>query len=40
VLNDVIKLGLLDSDMPKSAVSLRFPIDALDVLFPKLFAET
>jgi Fic family protein len=40
VLNDVIKLGLLDSDTPKSAVSLRFPIDALDVLFPKLFPET
>jgi Fic family protein len=40
VLNDLITLGLLDSETPKSAVSLRFPIEALDVLFPKLFPET
>jgi Fic family protein len=40
VLNDLIKQGLLDSDTPKSAVSLRFPIEALDVLFPRLFPET
>jgi len=24
---------------PKGAVSLRFPMDALEVLFPQLFAE-
>ncbi|MFG1302924.1 Fic family protein [Xanthobacter autotrophicus] len=40
VLNDVISLGLLASDTPKGPVSLRFPADALDVLFPKLFPET
>ncbi|MFG1345545.1 Fic family protein [Xanthobacter autotrophicus DSM 431] len=40
VLNDVISLGLLASDTPKGPVSLRFPSDALDVLFPKLFPET
>jgi Fic family protein len=40
VLNDLIRLGLLDSDTPKSAVSLRFPVDALEILFPKLFPET
>jgi hypothetical protein len=36
VLSDVV----LASHTPKGAVSLRFPIDALDVLFPRLFPET
>jgi Fic family protein len=40
VLGDVIAAGLLGSDSPKSAVSLRFPVDALDILFPRLFPET
>jgi Fic family protein len=40
VLNDVIAAGLLASDTPKGAVSLRFPIDALDILFPRLFPVT
>jgi Fic family protein len=40
VLSDVIDAGLLGSESPKSAVSLRFPMDALDVLFPRLFPET
>jgi Fic family protein len=40
VLADVIAAGLLDSDTPKTAVSLRFPAEALDVLFPRLFPET
>lgn len=40
VLSDVVELGLLASDTPKGAVSLRFPVDALDVLFPRLFPET
>lgn len=40
VLNDVIATGLLASDTPKGAVSLRFPADALDLLFPRLFPET
>jgi Fic family protein len=39
VLNDVIATGLLASETPKGAVSLRFPADALDLLFPRLFAE-
>jgi len=39
VLSDVIEAGLLGSETPKGAVSLRFPIDALDVLFPRLFPE-
>jgi Fic family protein len=40
VLADVIAAGLLASDTPKGAVSLRFPVDALDILFPRLFPET
>jgi Fic family protein len=40
VLNDVIAAGLLGSETPKGPVSLRFPMDALDVLFPRLFPET
>jgi Fic family protein len=40
VLKEVIDAGLLASDTPKSAVSLRFPADTLDVLFPRLFAES
>lgn len=39
VFNDVIGLGLLASETPKGPVSLRFPADALDTLFPKLFPE-
>ena len=37
MFNDVIGLGLLASETPKGPVSLRFPADALDMLFPKLF---
>ena len=40
VLNDLTTLGLLASETSKSAVSLRFPIDALEILFPRLFPET
>ncbi|BBK40163.1 hypothetical protein STVA_01830 [Allostella vacuolata] len=40
VFNDVLAAGLLASDTPKGPVSLRFPVDALDVLFPRLFPET
>jgi Fic family protein len=39
VLNDAVGTGLLASETPKGAVSLRFPADALDMLFPRLFAE-
>jgi Fic family protein len=39
VLKDVVDMGLLASQTPKGAVSLRFPADALEVLFPKLFNE-
>ena len=37
VLNDVIAEGMLASATPKGAVSLRFPIEALEILFPRLY---
>lgn len=40
VLNEAIKEGLLASETAKGAVSLRFPAEALEILFPKLFLET
>ncbi|HEY7763389.1 MAG TPA: Fic family protein [Aestuariivirgaceae bacterium] len=40
VLKDVVDAGLLASESPKGPLSLRFPADALDVLFPRLFPET
>jgi Fic family protein len=40
VLNDLTSAGLLASDTPKSAVTLRFPAETLDSLFPRLFPET
>jgi Fic family protein len=40
VLNAVIGTGLLASDTPKGPLSLRFPVDALEILFPRLFQET
>jgi len=40
VFNDVVDAGLLASETPKGPVSLRFPVDTLDILFPRLFPET
>jgi Fic family protein len=40
VLNDAATIGLLGSETPKGKLSLRFPADTLDVLFPRLFPET
>lgn len=40
ILNDLAFAELLASDTPKGPVSLRFPIDALEILFPRLFPET
>jgi hypothetical protein len=40
VLADVVAAGLFASDTPKGPVSLRFPVDKLDALFPRLFPET
>jgi len=40
LLNEIVDLGLLSSDTPKGPVSLRFPADLLDLLFPRLYPET
>ena len=40
VLGDVVDTGLLASATPKGPVSLRFPVDALEELFPRLYPET
>lgn len=40
VFNDVIATGLLGSDTPKGPVSLRFPTETLEYLFPALFPTT
>ena len=39
ILSAVIAEGLLASNTPKGPVSLRFPVAAQDILFPRLFAE-
>ncbi len=40
VLNDLVDNGMLASETPKGPVSLRFPSDALELLFPRLYPET
>jgi Fic family protein len=40
VFNEVIAAGLLASESPEGPVSLRFPAETLDVLFPRLFPVT
>ena len=40
VLGDIVDAGLLASATPKGPVSLRFPIDTLEGLFPRLYADT
>jgi Fic family protein len=40
VFNDVVAAGLLASETPKGSVSLRFPPDTAEFLFPRLFPET
>ncbi|MDR3440598.1 Fic family protein [Telmatospirillum sp.] len=40
VLADAIEAGLLASETPKGPVSLRFPADAVEELFPKLYPQT
>ena len=39
LIGDVIDAGLLASKTTKGPVSLRFPSETLDVLFPRLFTE-
>ncbi len=40
VMNDLAQEGLLASATPKGAVSLRFPVHSVDVLFPRLYPHT
>ncbi|MBX3490306.1 Fic family protein [Parvibaculum sp.] len=40
VLGEVVKAGLLASETEKGAVSLCFPADALETVFPRLFPAT
>lgn len=40
VLADLTEAGLLGSETPKGQVSLRFPTELLDILFPRLFPQT
>ena len=37
LLSQLLAEGVLGSDSQKGAVSLRFPVKALDVLFPQLY---
>ena len=39
VLGDIVGAGLLASATPKGPVSLRFPVDTLEGLFPRLYPE-
>lgn len=39
VLNDTVAAGLLASRTPKGPVSLRFPDDTLEILFPRLYPQ-
>ena len=40
LLAALVEDGILGSDTPKGAVSLRFPLHAVEILFPSLFPET
>ena len=39
LLGSLVEDGILGSDTPKGPVSLRFPMKAVEVLFPRLFPE-
>ncbi len=40
LLASLVEDGIIASDTPKGPVSLRFPLDAVEILFPSLFPET
>ncbi|MBI1206840.1 MAG: hypothetical protein GC191_06070 [Azospirillum sp.] len=40
LLTALVADDILSSDTPKGPVSLRFPLDAAEALFPNLFPET
>jgi DNA-binding IclR family transcriptional regulator len=40
LLATLVRDGIVGSDTPKGAVSLRFPVDAVEIHFPNLFPAT
>jgi Fic family protein len=40
LLGALVSDGIVGSETPKGPVSLRFPLDAIEILFPSLFPET
>ena len=40
LLASLVEDGILGSETPKGPVSLRFPVKAVEILFPRLFPET
>jgi Fic family protein len=40
LLGTLVSDGILASETPKGPVSLRFPLDTIEILFPSLFPET
>jgi Fic family protein len=40
LLSSLVADGILNSDTPKGPVSLRFPLQAAEILFPSLFPQT
>jgi Fic family protein len=40
VLADLVRDGIVNSQTPKGPISLRFTSQSIDLLFPKLFAES
>jgi Fic family protein len=39
LLSSLVEQGILGSETPKGPVTLRFPSEAVDILFPRLFGE-
>ncbi|MEX2271066.1 MAG: Fic family protein [Vicinamibacterales bacterium] len=40
LVSDIVAEGLLGSETPKGPLSLRFPADSLEVLFPRLYPHS
>lgn len=40
ILSDLLQDGIIGSDTPKSAISLRFPVQSVERLFPNLYTES
>ena len=39
IMRDLLKVGLLTSDSHRGPLSIAFPLDSLDLLFPRLYPE-